>query len=58
MIYKIITELLTIEDDERKINEIYSIKKRPIATPFSKAAVDRLIKFNIPAPLKLDRLVE
>ncbi len=49
-IYKIIKNCSLSEDDEEKLMKyIQSKKKIFISTPFSKAAVDRLIKFNIPA---------
>jgi N-acetylneuraminate synthase len=49
-IYKIIKECSLSEDDEEKLMKyIKSKKKIFISTPFSKAAVDRLVKFNIPA---------
>jgi len=49
-IYEIMARCALSEDDERKLME--HIQKRGaifISTPFSKAAVDRLVKFNIPA---------
>ena len=49
-IYEIIKSCALSEDDERKLmNYIKSKKKIFISTPFSKAAVDRLVKFNVPA---------
>ena len=49
-IYNIIKSCALSESDERKLmNYIKSKKKIFISTPFSKAAVDRLIKFDIPA---------
>ena len=49
-IYKIIKHCSLSEDDEKKLmNYIKSKKKIFISTPFSKAAVDRLVKFNVPA---------
>ena len=49
-IYQIIKSCALSEDDERKLmNYIKSKKKIFISTPFSKAAVDRLVKFNVPA---------
>ena len=49
-IYKIIKSCALNESDERKLmNYIVSKKKIFISTPFSRAAADRLGKFNIPA---------
>ena len=49
-IYKIIKNCSLSEIDEKKLmNHIKSKKKIFISTPFSKAAVDRLVKFKIPA---------
>ena len=49
-IYEIIKSCALSEDDEKKLmNYIKSKKKIFISTPFSKAAVDRLVKFNVPA---------
>lgn len=49
-IYKIIKNCSLSEIDEKKLmNYIKSKKKIFISTPFSKAAVDRLVKFKIPA---------
>jgi len=49
-IYKIIKSCSLSENDEEKLMKyIKSKKKIFISTPFSKAAVDRLIKFNVPA---------
>tara|TARA_B100001996_G_scaffold338035_1_gene290267 strand:+ start:531 stop:1565 length:1035 start_codon:yes stop_codon:yes gene_type:complete len=49
-IYNIIKSCALTESDERKLmNYIKSKKKIFISTPFSKAAVDRLIKFDVPA---------
>jgi len=49
-IYEIIKSCALSENDERKLmNYIKSKKKIFISTPFSKAAVDRLVKFNVPA---------
>ena len=48
-IYRIIKECSLCENDERKLMDyIKSKKKIFISTPFSKAAVDRLIKFDVP----------
>ena len=49
-IYEIMDRCALSEDDERKLME--HIQKRGaifISTPFSRAAVDRLVKFDIPA---------
>jgi N-acetylneuraminate synthase len=49
-IYEIMARCALSEDDERKLME--HIQKRGaifISTPFSRAAVDRLVKFDIPA---------
>lgn len=49
-IYEIINKCALSENDEFKLMKyIKSKKKIFISTPFSKAAVDRLIKFDIPA---------
>ena len=49
-IYEIIKNCALNERDERKLmNHIVSKKKIFISTPFSRAAADRLGKFNIPA---------
>jgi N-acetylneuraminate synthase len=49
-IYKIIKDCALSEVDEKKLmNYIKSKKKIFISTPFCKAAVDRLIKFRVPA---------
>jgi N-acetylneuraminate synthase len=49
-IYEIIKNSALSEKDEKKLmNYIVSRKKIFISTPFSKAAADRLGKFNIPA---------
>ncbi len=49
-IYEIMARCALSEDDERKLME--HVQKRGaifISTPFSRAAVDRLVKFDIPA---------
>ncbi len=49
-IYKIIKKSSLSEKSEEKLMKyIKSRKKIFISTPFSKAAVDRLVKFNVPA---------
>ena len=49
-IYQIIKKCALSENDERKLmNYIKSKKKIFISTPFCKAAVDRLVSFNVPA---------
>jgi N-acetylneuraminate synthase len=49
-IYQIIKKCSLSEDDEKKLmNYIKSKKRIFISTPFSRKAVDRLVKFNIPA---------
>ena len=49
-IYKIIKKCSLSEVDETKLMKyIISKKKIFISTPFSKAAVDRLVKFKVPA---------
>ena len=49
-IYQIIKKCSLNENDEKKLmNYIKSKKRIFISTPFSRKAVDRLIKFNIPA---------
>ena len=49
-IYNIIKKCALSEKNEYKLmNYIKSRKKIFISTPFSKAAVDRLIKFKVPA---------
>jgi N-acetylneuraminate synthase len=49
-IYEIIKNCALNESDERKLmNYVVSKKKIFISTPFSRAAADRLGKFNIPA---------
>ena len=49
-IYKIIKNCALSELDEKKLMQyIKSKKKNFISTPFSKAAVDRLISFGVPA---------
>jgi len=49
-IYKIIKKCALSENEEEKLMKyIKSKKKIFISTPFSKAAVDRLIKFDVPA---------
>ena len=49
-IYQIIKECsLTVEDEYKLMMYIKRKKKIFISTPFSKKAVDRLIKFKIPA---------
>ena len=49
-IYKIIKNCALSEDDERKLmNYIKSKKKIFISTPFSIPAVDRLVRFGVPA---------
>ena len=49
-IYNIIKSCALSEKDERKLMNYINSKKRIfISTPFCKAAVDRLVKFNVPA---------
>lgn len=49
-IYHIMDECSLNEEDEYKLmNHIVSKKVIFISTPFSRAAVDRLVKFNVPA---------
>ncbi|MDC0240792.1 N-acetylneuraminate synthase family protein, partial [Candidatus Pelagibacter sp.] len=49
-IYEIIKKCSLNENDEKKLaNYIKSKKRIFISTPFSRAAADRLVKFNIPA---------
>ncbi len=49
-IYSIIKSCALSESDEKKLmNYIKSRKRIFISTPFCKAAVDRLVKFNVPA---------
>ena len=49
-IYSIIKSCALSENDEEKLMKYIKLKKKIfISTPFSKAAVDRLIRFDIPA---------
>ena len=49
-IYEIISKCALNENDERKLmRHINSLKKIFISTPFSRAAANRLQKFNVPA---------
>ena len=49
-IYRIIKKCALSENNEKKLADyVLSKKKIFISTPFSRAAVDRLVKFNIPA---------